>query len=269
MRLIPFDKQQANKSQDNDIAGIFNYCNRWCERCPFNDRCRTYKEEQARKADQPLREGEDPFAVGMEFIAESLESAIQMMMDWAEREGIEMNPEELAANALPKEEAPSEAQQHLINESLKYGVNARKWGLANQEWLDTIGIPLWEIVGDEDEVDFKKENLPADKHKLVDALAYIVWNMHFIRAKVSRAVSGKNEGCEAWEDPVQNDFNGSAKIAMIAIKQSITAWEIYRAYFVDQTDEILDFLVALQRLYVGMKKEFPNAHKFIRPGFDE
>ena len=28
------------------IPGIFNYCDRWCERCAFTARCRTFAMEQ-------------------------------------------------------------------------------------------------------------------------------------------------------------------------------------------------------------------------------
>ena len=28
--------------QDGFIVGIFNYCDRWCERCPFTSRCRLF-----------------------------------------------------------------------------------------------------------------------------------------------------------------------------------------------------------------------------------
>jgi hypothetical protein len=31
--------------QDDCIAGIFNYCDRWCERCSFTSRCRLFADE--------------------------------------------------------------------------------------------------------------------------------------------------------------------------------------------------------------------------------
>src|SRR5881227_4341768 len=29
------------------ISGIYNYCDRWCEKCPFTSRCRVYATEAA------------------------------------------------------------------------------------------------------------------------------------------------------------------------------------------------------------------------------
>ena len=38
----------------NFISGIHNYCDRWCERCPFTSRCIVYATEQAdRDFDDP------------------------------------------------------------------------------------------------------------------------------------------------------------------------------------------------------------------------
>ena len=35
------------ETQDGFILGIFNYCDRWCERCPFTSRCRSFSMGQA------------------------------------------------------------------------------------------------------------------------------------------------------------------------------------------------------------------------------
>ena len=32
---------------EGKIAGIFNYCDRWCERCSFTSRCSIYEDESA------------------------------------------------------------------------------------------------------------------------------------------------------------------------------------------------------------------------------
>src|SRR5262245_57784095 len=38
-----------NQLDDNNfISGIHNYCDRWCERCQFTDRCRVFAMEQER-----------------------------------------------------------------------------------------------------------------------------------------------------------------------------------------------------------------------------
>ena len=38
------------------ISGIYNYCDRWCERCPFTSRCLLYAMEQKDSADPASRD---------------------------------------------------------------------------------------------------------------------------------------------------------------------------------------------------------------------
>ena len=71
------------------------------------------------------------------------------------------------------------------------------------------------------------------------------------------------------EYPIQNDANGTAKITLIAVEKSIAAWEVIHQQMPDAEDDVLDILVLLSRLKGGMKKEFPQAEGFVRPGFDE
>src|ERR1051325_2005352 len=57
-----------SEDQDHDrfIPGVYNYCDRWCERCRFNNRCLTHHVEQQRKALELLH-GPDADALGMVF----------------------------------------------------------------------------------------------------------------------------------------------------------------------------------------------------------
>ena len=35
------------------IAGVYNYCDRWCERCPLTSRCLVYAMEQTEGPEDP------------------------------------------------------------------------------------------------------------------------------------------------------------------------------------------------------------------------
>jgi hypothetical protein len=37
-----FKKFSRLVNNPRNISGIYNYCDRWCERCPFTLRCATY-----------------------------------------------------------------------------------------------------------------------------------------------------------------------------------------------------------------------------------
>src|SRR5210317_2073689 len=36
------DISDKNDGNQEHISGIYNYCDRWCERCPFTSRCMNY-----------------------------------------------------------------------------------------------------------------------------------------------------------------------------------------------------------------------------------
>jgi hypothetical protein len=72
---------------------------------------------------------------------------------------------------------------------------------------------------------------------------------------------------EAYDDhPIQNDWNGSAKIALICIVRSIQAWDLIDCATGDSdARHIKELLTQLQQ---HVEREFPDAWKFVRPGFD-
>jgi hypothetical protein len=71
----------------------------------------------------------------------------------------------------------------------------------------------------------------------------------------------------AAEDPVQNDWNGSAKVALISIDRSETAWRVIAGAMGDRSADVL--AGALGHLGQVVRQEFPRAMDFRRPGFDE
>lgn len=97
----------------------------------------------------------------------------------------------------------------------------------------------------------------------------IYWYMHFIYVKLQRALHGKveDDGREI-ENGFQRDFDGSAKVALIAIDRSMEAWIKLMQHLPDIEDEIISLLALLQRIKLTTENEFPEAGKFIRPGFD-
>lgn len=106
--------------------------------------------------------------------------------------------------------------------------------------------------------------------ELGDAIAVIRWDCYLIGAKVDRALRGRDEvqhGEMEDDDPVQNDWNGSAKVALISIQRSAAAFRAIAKATGDAEAAVLaERLAAFQ---ADIEREFPNAWRFIRPGFDE
>src|SRR6476660_3695569 len=64
------------------IPGIHNYCHRWCERCPFTDRCAVFRDTRKYQSDHP---DSGP----LEQIEDSLQNTLALLAEWCEREGID------------------------------------------------------------------------------------------------------------------------------------------------------------------------------------
>jgi hypothetical protein len=105
---------------------------------------------------------------------------------------------------------------------------------------------------------------------LGEALEIVGWDAYLIGAKVHRALHGRDaweHGEKDFDDPVQNDWNGSAKVALISLERSESAWRLLADATEDATAASLaDSIGGLRR---AVECEFPKAMTFVRPGFDE
>lgn len=104
-----------------------------------------------------------------------------------------------------------------------------------------------------------------------EALDIVAWDAYFIGAKLHRALDGRDRaqhGEDECEDhPVQNDWNGSAKVALISLERSELAWRVIGdATGNNRASALGDAVGHLRRIVLD---EFPNAMTFVRPGFDE
>jgi hypothetical protein len=103
-----------------------------------------------------------------------------------------------------------------------------------------------------------------------EALDIVAWDSTLVGAKLHRALLARERSArEAWpdDDPVQNDANGSAKVALISLERSESAWRLIAGTTGDADAAELEVLAARLRALVA--REFPQAMAFVRPGFDE
>lgn len=249
---------------DNFIPLIHNYCDRWCEQCRFIMRCRVGVEEVERLS-KGITEPQDV----MKKVAENLKNALEMLEKFARESGIDW--EELKADALTTETPKpiyTNQQTQLKEWSTDYIHLGQQWFEANEAIFKQK----------EDELNLQLEigvaNTSEEAANLIHAMEVIRWFLYFISVKMNRAFHGLQNDLlddleDYEEDPIQNDANGSAKVALDAIERSLAAWEIIREHFPESTDELIDIFVLLGRMRNGLTTIFPKVNDFVRPGFDE
>ena len=78
----------ARKHVENPrhIPGIFNYCDRWCERCPMTSRCSVFAITQEHCPDRGERDADN--ARFWEKISEVFQGTLEMIREDAERQNI-------------------------------------------------------------------------------------------------------------------------------------------------------------------------------------
>jgi len=219
------------------IPGIHNYCDRWCERCPMTARCAVFAEE-----DQALDQDHDVTREAFWLkLAENFKRTRRMIEAMAAERGIEFDPAEIAKIGKEQEAKRGEIRREpLVVLAGKYLKEARAL-LSSNKYSEN----------DLDEID-------------EDMLSIVHWYLFFISAKIHR---GFHSFEETEKENWQSDFNGSIKIALIAIDRSIAAWTSLTDR--ENFEQIRPVVSLLETLRTGCEETFPGARGFLRPGFDE
>lgn len=260
------NKEDLKNLADNPdfIPGIYNYCDRWCERCPFTSRCMVFAMEE-QQFDDPAAHDLSSEAF-WHAIGETLRVTLEMLQEIAEEQGIDLDSLDVEADMEEQRRIEEVARDHECARA------AAVYADMVDAWFDSAEDLFAEK---EDELNLRiRLNLPgADPREeaasIEDAVEIIRWYQHQIEVKLLRALQGALEERPAILEGFPKDSDGSAKVALIAMDRSMAAWgELYR-HFPEGQDDILDLLVHLDRLRRKTEQEFPAARAFVRPGFDE
>ncbi len=267
-------KKLSNDPQN--IKGIYNYCDYWCERCPFTSRCLNYKTGQEAKRKLTTAGGtpkhtDDENREFWESIHQNFETVKEMLREEAKRFGIDIdNLPEMPETELRENQVKDYVKNHPLSVMAEeYGFGTMKWfekqGKENfREELEKTLRQEFVIAGNETEMESKAMEIK-------NAMEIINWYLFQISVKLKRALTDKAHGKiygDGYDEDFLYDANGSAKVSLIGIDRSIWAWNVFLRAFGGYEDFILKTLATLEKLRKSIEKEFPEARKFVRPGFD-
>ena len=272
----------------NLISGIYNYCDRWCERCQFTSRCFLYASEQA---DPDLNDPEVRDISNERFwrkLQDIFRNTAEMIAEWAAETGVDLNSIDISEEIAESERAAEAAEQsELSQRAQQYMTNVNNWFRDEFNSEENVHDDMQTVSQTEDE-----------DITIQDAVAVIRWYQFFIAVKLMRALSGGIEADEdedLLDDDLSMDFltdyeaaddedvdddeitartermdaNGSAKVALVALDRSIAAWRSLQISLPDKSETIKPMLVELSGLRISVEARFPRARDFIRPGLDE
>jgi hypothetical protein len=247
------------------ISGIYNYCDRWCERCIFTSRCLNYvisEEDEDKLITHDLNN-----KAFWDKLHKIFQQTKEIIIKLAEEKGIDLNSADMEDVSKEIESKRNKAENHALSQT------AFEYTKMVNKWFETE-YPIFKQ---------KEENLNTmlklgiggtaphvEANSINNAIEVIRWYQHQIYVKLMRALTQEDFAEEIESDAtLQRDSDGSAKVALIGMDRSISAWGRLRECFEEKMDSILDILLHLGRLQRKTEQVFPNARNFRRPGFDD
>jgi hypothetical protein len=223
------------------IEGIYNYCDRWCEKCPFTSRCLNYKIYEERFGNL-----KDKDVQNEEFcnrFAEMMKETFEMLKESMDEWGVSI--EDFCEEVITDEDAD---EQFLVILAGEYSTKVTTW-FEEPYYIN------------EDRANILERN----SIEIKEIGDIILWYQYQIEVKLRRAFSSK----DLSDEISMRDMNGSAKVALIGCERSIGAWGAILEYIPERKESIKEMLSLLHQILEITENTFPAARAFIRPGFDE
>ena len=248
-----------------NIVGVHNYCDGWCDRCGFANRC-VVNMSRPRELERP---GADPL---LDHLKERFDEVKTLV---ARRSTLSM---EEVLNNLPEPGPEDQAEfrrqdtrrkvrrrnDPILREAQSYSGLARAWMEAEADGMCTHADALVRRA----HVDNVDGIASTELSRLLDAVEIVRHDCFLIFVKLHRAIDGFEErGQTPDHDPIQNDYNGSAKLALTCIDRSEGAWRAIGRWYpgCGAATALAEQLAALR---AAVEQRLPFARAFLRPGFD-
>ena len=213
------------------IVGVYNYCDSWCARCDLTSRCRAF----ANKAKHEAMADPDLKRLGE---MPPHPSDVREPPKWMQEMLSELN-EDIEPLPDPPRPALPASLRRVIAMAMAYCDHA--WAALESS---------------------RSSERPADEPSTV-----ILWFAPLIASKTRRALNGLHEFDGDHSFPP--DHEGSAKVALLGIDRSMTAWSEARSIGRISAEESARFIGELHHLCFSLEELIPQARAFVRPGFDE
>jgi len=245
------DRDRLKKLAEDErfIVGIYNYCDRWCERCPQTSRCLNFTISEEEFSDHETHDIQNE-AFWRE-LSEIFGETLELLREAGKKWGIELETLDSVRDSESMRANDEAAENHVVCRAAKsYSKMVEDWFKGREGFFFETGPAANRGVGIE------------------EAFEVIQWYQYFIAAKVMRAIRGKMEEEKERGNEFISDSDGSAKIALVAIDHSMSAWAVISHYNHVHIERVFEIISFLDRLRQAVEETFPNARSFIRPGFE-
>ena len=232
------------------IDSLSNYCHRWCERCPFTERCgliaheKEFMPKEMQQEIIPLPNAFPTMSGPFSDFLRRLDGQLQQLGSSLEEIGYGVGEETPQPSGLH----PS-AQSKL---SMKVAVGAMR-DLREASWMPDIY----------DGADFSKPGVQAAKE--------FSWYAIMIGPKFRRCLPNEDRGMGT---DATNSFNldaaRTARLTHLVFARTIAAITVLlEQYGRPAWEDLRPTLEGSLRLLAALRVMHPDAHEYRRPGFDD
>ncbi len=260
------------------IENIFAYCDRWCERCAFTAKCKGFVNNNNLPVSDLLKSDEQN-RIFWKKTGEILPKAISFIENTAKHNNIDLTVFE----NIPKQVKFDLFQRKAVSN------NVLKAGRQYEDMVDDRidkEIDNGRIIAVETQLGgaykINPSVIQAPEQEFINDMISIIMRYQLqLYLKISRAYYSKGISSEVLSienasdekdkisDDAATDANGTVKALLEMINRSISAWYAYAIKTgTDDDKEIFEIMLLLTRIKNNLISDFPEAMKFIRPGFD-
>ncbi len=223
------------------IPGIYNYCDRWCERCTMTSRCLVFARSGGGEVTERVAGAANQ--AFWDRLREMFQISLELIQGLAQDMDIDLDSLDTARDEAGEEVLDRAVDRHVLV------LQAGRYMDMVEDW-------------------FKRERASHGSPDLRELEEVILYYSPFVLVKLKRAVRALLEAGPG-EELALMDANGSAKAALVAVERSTAAWWGLRVHFPASQPALRDLLVRLESLRRTIERIFPSVRSFVRPGLDE
>ncbi len=272
-KIFVVSKKELEKLREvGFVPGIYNFCDKWCEKCTQKSKCMSYvvgkkmEEKLGKTLEESLYTKQETTWI---YLKNIFDTTYEILHELAKERGIDME-DIYAAEDMEKGFWPDECDDALQDEVCNAFDESASQLIQICIIYETLGEECLEKVF---AVLDEKEWMPGtpEGKETEDALDKINWYMDVIPTKIRKALLAFYQSREADNrEMYECEYNGSAKVALVAIRVSGMAWEALKKYCsLPVVKDIIHVQVVLEQLQRDIETQFPGGSKFRRPGFDD
>ena len=227
--------------------GIFQYCDRWCDKCDHINECLYYDVNN-----KFFLSGNKEFSF-WDKIEDVVSLTINDLGLVSESMGVDLN-------AFSKRFSKNKSEETL-SEGYDIFEKTEEYSKLVNEWFDGFAKDPLPVSKEDLKYKVSTDELAESMQRLTKAIEYIRWYQNFISKKLKRALNSKHEFKDGFH-------RGFAKVVLVALDRSIDSWTSITNHFPGTSEKVSNQLLLLTKIKEEVEKEFPHARSYSRDGLD-